>query len=193
MVGGGLYRSQGGRRKFRVRNSARSRRADRGRGLGRGASGGARNMEPRSAPSTSPPVALAVPPKNREVASLWLALPLSSSDFLTGRATAMKRETRLGSNAAVIPCAKRDTAVAALGTRLAICLRSRPGSDCKKREPVSVRGHRAPVHRAHEPKPRYDDAHIRVQARLLFRRRRSGASGLWRVHPASQRALAPAA
>jgi hypothetical protein len=50
--------------------------------------------------------------KNLELASLWLALPLSSSVFLVGRATAMKRDTRLGRMAAAILRAKRDTTVA---------------------------------------------------------------------------------
>jgi hypothetical protein len=85
---------------------------DRGLGLGRGAIGGAKNIEPKSAPSAASLVVVPDAVKNLEVASLWLALPLSSSAFLLGRATAMNRETRLGRMAAAMLRAKRDTAVA---------------------------------------------------------------------------------
>lgn len=99
--------------KCRARKRARRRRADRGRGVGRGAIGGARNIDPKSAPSTpSPPVVLE-PAKNFDVASLWLALPFSSSVFLSRRATAMNRETRLGRMAVAMLRAKRDTDFAA--------------------------------------------------------------------------------
>lgn len=99
--------------KCRARKRARRRRADRGRGLGRGAIGGARNIDPKSAPSAASLAAVLEPAKNFDVASLWLALPLSSSVFLRGRATAMKRETRLGRMAAAMLRAKRDADFAA--------------------------------------------------------------------------------
>ena len=153
--------------KCRVRKRARRRRADRGLGLGRGAIGGARNIDPKSAPSTASSVAELEPAKNFEVASLWLALPLSSSVFLRCSATAMNLETRLGRMAAAMPRAKRDTDFAAWGTRLAICWISRPGSDCKKREPVSVRGDRAPALRG--PWPRHPCAAARIRARARSR------------------------
>lgn len=166
------YRSQGGRKKCRARKRARRRRADRGLGLGRGAIGGARNIDPKSAPSTPSPFAVLEAAKNFEVASLWLALPVSSSVFLPRRATAINLETRLGRMAAAMPRAKRDTDFAALGTRLAICLISRPGSDCKKREPVSVRAGRAPALRGPWPRHPCVAAHILAQARLRAARPR---------------------
>jgi hypothetical protein len=85
---------------------------DLGRGLGRGVIGGARNIDPKSAPSTVSPDAELAPLKKRDIASLWLSLPLSSSVFLAGRATAMKRDRRLGMPRATVEM-KRDTAVAA--------------------------------------------------------------------------------
>jgi hypothetical protein len=106
------HRIHGGFMKCRARKRARKRRADRGLGVGRGAIGGARNIEPKSAPSAASLVVVPDAAKNLEVASLWLALPLSSSAFLSGRATAMNRETRLGRMAAAMLRAKRDTAVA---------------------------------------------------------------------------------
>lgn len=167
-----VYRSQGGRKKCRARNRARSRRADRGLGLGRGAIGGARNIDPKSAPSTASPVAVLAPAKNFETASVWLALPLPSSVFLPRGATAMNLETMLGRMAAAIPRTKRDTDFAAWGTRLAICWISRPGSDCKKREPISVRAGRAPALRGPWPRRLCGAAHIRAQARLRAARPR---------------------
>ncbi len=161
----GVYRIHGGFIKCRARKRARRRRADRGLGLGRGAIGGARNIDPKSAPSTVSPVAELEPAKNLEVASLWMALPLSSSVFLRRRATAMNLETRLGRMAAAMLRAKRDTDFAAWGTRLAICWISRPGSDCKKREPVSVRVGRAPALRGPWPKHPCVAARIRARAR----------------------------
>lgn len=160
--------------KCRALKRARSRRAVRGRGLGRGAIGGARNIDPKSAPSTASPVAELELAKNFEVASLWLALPFSSSLFLARRATAMNRDTRLGSMAAATLCTKRDTDFAAWGTRLAICWNSRPGSDCKKREPVSVRAGRAPALRGPSPKRLCGAAHIRARARSRAARPRHG-------------------
>lgn len=152
--------------KCRARNRARKRRrAARGRGLGRGAIGGARNIDPKSAPSTASPAVVLDPLKNFDVASLWLALPLLSSVFLRRRATTMNLETRLGRMAAAMPRAKRDTDSAALGTRLAICPSSRPGSDCKKREPISVRAGRAPALRGPSPTHPCVAARIRAQAR----------------------------
>lgn len=99
--------------KWRARKRARSLRADRGLGLGRGAIGGARNIDPKSAPSTASPPVVLEPAKNFDVASLWLALPLSSSVFLRGCATAMNRDTRLGRIAAPMQRTKRDTDFAA--------------------------------------------------------------------------------
>lgn len=168
------YRAHGGRRKWRARKRARRRRADRGLGLGRGAIGGARNIDPKSAPSTVSPVADLESAKNLEVASLWLALPLSSSVFLRRCATAMNLETRFGRIAAAMPRAKRDTDFAAWGTRLAIWWISRPGSDCKKREPVSVRAGRAPVLRGPWPRHPCVAARIRAQARSRAARPRRG-------------------
>lgn len=98
--------------KCRARKRALKRRMDRGLGVGRGAIGGARNIEPKSAPSTASPPVVLEPAKNFDVASLWLALPFSSSVFFSRRATAMNRETRLGRMAAAMLRAKRDTAVA---------------------------------------------------------------------------------
>lgn len=168
----GVYRNHGGFIKWRARKRARRRRADRGLGLGRGAIGGARNIDPKSAPSTASLVTLLEPAKNFEVGLLWLALPLSSSVFLRRRATAMNLETRLGRMAAAMPRAKRDTDFAAWGTKLAICLISRPGSDCKKREPVSVRAGRAPALRGPWPRHSCGAARIRAQARLRAARPR---------------------
>lgn len=99
--------------KWRARNRVRSRRVDRGRGLGRGAIGGARNIDPKSAPSTASLASVLERAKNFEVASLWLALSVSSSVFLPRRATAMNLETRLGRMATAIPRTKRDTDFAA--------------------------------------------------------------------------------
>jgi hypothetical protein len=186
-------RSHGGRRKCRARKRARRRRVDLGLGLGRGAMGGTKNIDPKSAPSTASPAVVLEPAKNFDVASLWLALPLSSSVFLSRRATAMNRETRLGRIAAAMLRAKRDTAVAACGTRLAICFISRPGFDCRKREPVSVRGRHAPARRAGVSGPRCGGVHIRAQARWPAARRQYGDQGLCHARPASRPAPAPAA
>lgn len=166
------HRIQGGFIKCRARKRALRRRADRGLGLGRGAIGGARNIDPKSAPSTASLVTLLEPAKNFEVGSLWLALPLSSSVFLRRHATAMNLETRLGRMATAIPRTKRDTDFAAWGTKLAICLISRPGSDCKKHEPVSVRGDRDPALRGPWSRHPCGAAHIRAQARLRAARPR---------------------
>lgn len=104
-----FHLNQGGRKKCRARKRARKRRADLGLGLGRGAIGGAKNIDPKSAPSTASPPVVLEPAKNLELASLWLALPFSSSVFFSRRATAMNREIRLGRMAAVMLRAKRDT------------------------------------------------------------------------------------
>lgn len=113
--------------------------------MGRGANGGVRNIEPKSAPSTALSDELLEVVKKLDVISEWLALPAPPLAFLARRATAMKRDTKLGIRASAALRTKRDADFAALGTRLAICPSSRPGSDCKKREPVSVRGDRAPA------------------------------------------------
>lgn len=99
--------------KCRARKRARSLRTDRVLGLGRGAIGGARNIDPKSAPSAASLADVLEPAKNFDVASLWLALPFSSSVFLARRATAMNLETRLGRMAAAMLRAKRDTDFAA--------------------------------------------------------------------------------
>ncbi len=114
------YLIHGGFIKCLVLNSARSlRRAVEGRGLGRGAIGGARNIEPKSSGSDAPDAASPDRLKNREQASLSLPLLFPPFDFLTGRATAMKRETKLG----IVRASSRknrDTALTVEGTRLAI-------------------------------------------------------------------------
>lgn len=99
--------------KCRARKRARSLRTDRGLGLGLGAIGGARNIDPKSAPSTASPPVVLEPAKNFDVASLWLALPFSSSVFFSRRATAMNRDTRLGRMVAAMLRAKRDADLAA--------------------------------------------------------------------------------
>lgn len=168
-------RIHGGLRKFRARNRARRRRrAVRGRGVGRGAIGGARNIDPKSAPSTAPSALLLEVEKKAEVISLSLALAAPPLDFLAGRATAMNRDTRLGIRARAASRTKRDTDFAASGTRLAICPSSRPGPDCRKREPVSVRGDRVPGLRVHATGHPCGAAHIRAQARWRAARPRCG-------------------
>jgi len=47
-------RNQGGFKKWRARNLERRRRRTARGGFGRGASGGARNIDPKSAPSATP-------------------------------------------------------------------------------------------------------------------------------------------
>ncbi len=82
-------------------------------GFGRGASGGARNIDPKSAPSTAPSDVVAEVEKKLDVISLWLALPAPPLPFFARRATAMKRETRLGTSASAVSRTKRDTDFAA--------------------------------------------------------------------------------
>lgn len=159
------HRIHGGLRKCLARNFARNRRDFRGFGLGRGAIGGAKYIDPRSSLSGSPSDALPDREKNCDVASEWLELSLSSLSFLIGSATAINRDTRLGIILVVMPQTKRDAVFATLGTKLAICWISRPGSDCKKREPVSVRGDRAPALRGLWPRHPCAALHIRAQAR----------------------------
>jgi len=152
--------------KCRARNFARRRwRAVRGRGVGRGANGGAKNIEPKSAPSTAPSAVLPEVVKKLDVISVLLALLASPLDFFLRRATAMKREIRRGRSASAALRTKREADFAAWGTRLAICWISRPGSDCRKREPVSVRGGHALALRGPWPRHPCAAAHIRVQAR----------------------------
>lgn len=91
-------------------------------GIGRGASGGARNIDPRSAPSTAPsPDAAPDDVKKLDVISMLLALaappPLA---FFFGRATDMKRETRRGNDMRARLRRKRDADLPAFGARLAI-------------------------------------------------------------------------
>lgn len=171
-----FYRIQGGLWKCRARKRARRRRrAVRGRGVGRGAIGGARNIDPKSAPSNAPS---ALPPeveKKAEVISLSLALAAPPFDFLAGRATAINRDTRLGISARAASRTKRDTDLAASGTKLAICPSSRPGCDCRKREPVSVRGDRVPVRRVRAQGHPCGAVRIRAQARWRAARPRCGA------------------
>ncbi len=106
------HRIHGGFRKCRARKRARRRRIDRGLGLGRGAIGGARNIDPKSAPSSAPSAPVRDVEKNAEVISVWLALPAPPLRFLAGRATAMKRDTSDG-NAPRAWRKKRDTDFAA--------------------------------------------------------------------------------
>ncbi len=109
----GFYRIHGGFRKWRARNLERNRRRTARGGFGRGASGGARNIDPKSAPSATPSEVLPEVEKKLDVISVWLALPAPPLAFLVHRATAMKRETRLGTNASAVPRTKRDTDFAA--------------------------------------------------------------------------------
>lgn len=157
--------------KFRALNRARKRRRVVRGGLGRGASGGARNMDPKSAPSMSPPDLLPDVEKNADVISLPLAVPAPPPFAFAGRATDMKRDTKDGIRA-VASRTKRDADLAALGTRLAIFPMSRPGCDCRKREPVSVRGDRVPALHARVTRHQACAARIRVQARLRAARPR---------------------
>ena len=167
-----VYRIHGGFRKFRALKRARKRRRDTFAGFGLGAIGGARNIEPKSAPSSAPSAPLRDVEKNAEVISVWLTLPAPPLPFFAGRAaTTMNRDTNDGITARVWR-KKRDTDFAAWGTRLAICWISRPGSDCKKREPVSVRGDRAPALRGPWPRHPCGAARIRAQARLRAARPR---------------------
>lgn len=134
------HRSHGGRRKCRARNLARRRRrTSLGDVFGRGASGGARNIDPKSVGLSPPSYEAAEPDKKRDVTSLPLPHFVQGLDFCDGRATAMKRDTRLGIVASATLRMKRDTILPVVGTRRAICCNSRLGSDCRKREPVSVR------------------------------------------------------
>lgn len=105
--------------KFRALNRAlKRRRGDRG-GLGRGAKGGARNIDPRFAPSISPLDLLPEVEKNADVISLPLPVPAPPCFSIAGRATTMKRDTKEGIRAAA-PRTKRETGFAAFGTMLAI-------------------------------------------------------------------------
>lgn len=100
--------------KFRALNRARKRRrAVRGLGLGLGAIGGVRNIDPKSAPSISPPDLLPDVEKNADVISEWLALPAPPFIFLVRRATAINRDTRLGTSARALSRTNRDTDFAA--------------------------------------------------------------------------------
>lgn len=150
--------------KFRALNRVRKRRRVTLSGLGRGASGGARNIDPKSAPSISPPDLLPEVEKNAEAISPPVPVPAPPPFSFTGRATDMKRDTKDGTRA-VASRTKREADLAALGTRLAIFPMSRPGCDCRKREPVNVRGHRVPVLLARGTRHPACAARIRAQAR----------------------------
>ena len=106
-------RNHGGFRKWRARNLERRRRRTARGGFGRGASGGARNIEPKSAPSPTPSDVLPDVEKKLDVISVWLALPAPPFVFLARRATAINRDTRLGTSARAVLRTNRDTDLAA--------------------------------------------------------------------------------
>jgi hypothetical protein len=107
------YRIHGGLRNWRARNLERRRRRTARGGLRRGANGGARNIDPKSAPSAAPSDVLPEVERNLDVISVWLALPAPTLDFFVRRATAMKRDTRLGTRASAAARTNRDTDFAA--------------------------------------------------------------------------------
>lgn len=106
-------RIHGGFRKWRARNLERRRRRTARGGFGRDASGGARNIEPKSAPSATPSEVLPEVEKKLDVISEWLALPVPPFVFLVRRAAAINRDTRLGTSAMAVLRTNRDTDLAA--------------------------------------------------------------------------------
>lgn len=121
-------------------------------------------------------------------ASLSVPVVLPLAVFDGRRAALMKRDMRLGSNAAARSRTKRDA-----GTTMATLMDCRLGIGCRKREPVSVRDRHAPALRGSGSRRPDDAAHTRARSGGRARHRQGGAPCRRPAHGSSRPSPALAA